>query len=251
MSNPLFPDQGAPADQPLDETKDYAADLIGEGKKYRDVQVAARSIVEKDSFIERLKAENAVMRSSLKGEQKMDEFLDKLNSYKPAPPGSATNPVTIPDESSQSQHLNITPKALSLEEVQALLDKREEEKKKQANIDFAASAVQKAFGANSGVVLLQKATELGVTKEYLTRLAAESPQAFLKLVEADKSPQGGPGFISSTTNTAAFKASSNEKNKAYYDNLKKQMGITKFVADKRLQNEMHTQSQKLGAAFFS
>lgn len=249
--NPLFPDQGIPADQPLDETKDYAADLIGEGKKYKDVQVAARSIVEKDSFIERLKAENAVMRSSLKGEQKMDEFLDKLSSYKPAPPGSVTNPVTTPDESSQSQQLNITPKALSLEEVQALLDKREEEKKKQANLDAAAAGVQRAFGANSGVVLLQKATELGVTKEYLTRLAAESPQAFLKLVEADKAPSGAPGFIPSSTNTAAFKSGSNEKNQAYYDNLKKQMGITKFTADKTLQNEMHSQAQKMGRAFFS
>ena len=72
MTNPLFdPTTIDPAtiENPLET-------LVGEGKKFKDADALARAAIEKDRFILQLQAENAQMRTSLKGEQKIDEFLD-------------------------------------------------------------------------------------------------------------------------------------------------------------------------------
>ena len=64
----------------IDLEKDYLAELVGEGKRYKDPQVLARSAVEKDNFIERLKTEGAQLRAELNTRIKYEEFLDKLKS---------------------------------------------------------------------------------------------------------------------------------------------------------------------------
>ena len=248
--DPLFSqsDQDNTTVDPIDPNKDYAAEFIGEGKKYKDIPSAARALAEKDSFIERLKTENAQMRSSLKGEEKIDALLDKLKTVQPQSPVDVINQETTSGQSNTNQQPT---KALSIEEVEALLNRRRSEEDKQRNLAFAVDQVKKKYGANYALEMNKRATEMGVSQEFLTNVASTQPQAFLKLVEATEikevrdQPQG-------TVNTSGLPRNDNTqglKTQKYYTELRKQIGDSAYFKPK-IQNELHTAAQKLGAAFF-
>lgn len=251
MTDPLFSDQGNAPD-PVDETKDYASELIGEGKKYKDMSSAARALIEKDMFIERLKAEAAEARAALSGEKKMDEFFEKLKSIQQTT-GTASTQVTTPGETATNQQTtnNNNPKALTAEEVQELLEKRDREKQETANLTLAVAKVKEAYGANYTAVMRQKAEDLGMSPEYLTNLAKSQPKAFLKLVEADSVQSGRPVTPTSTVNTAAMAGKkTGERNNEYYRALRKQIGDAEFFKPK-VQNQLHSDMLRLRDAFFN
>ena len=252
MTNPLFADQADVEDHSDQGEQDYAAELIGEGKKYKDQQAAAKALIEKDRFIERLKAEAAEARASLQGEAKMDAFLEKLRAAQNL--GTASTSANQQGEPSTSQNNtnNETPsKALTVDEVQKLLDERERSTAEQRNLNESIQKVKEAFGANYKVVMTQKAEELGMSQDYLYNLAKTQPKAFAKLVEADVPQQGRAAPPPNSMNTATFQGKrTGEKNSAYYANLRKQVGDAKFFQPS-IQNQLHKDAQRLGEAFFS
>lgn len=251
MTNPLFADQADIDNNNPDQGEvDYVAEFIGEGKKYKDVSAAAKALAEKDKFIERLKAENAEARASLQGEAKMDAFLEKLSKINS---GTASTPGNQPGEDATNREANNQnpSKALTVEEVQKLLEEREEKSAQQKNLDESIQKVKEAFGANYKIVMTQKAEELGVSQEYLLNLAKTQPKAFVKLVEADVAPRGNPTTPRSSVNTATFgNKPAGEKNQAYYSALRRQIGDAEFFKPK-IQNQLHKDAQRLGEAFFS
>ena len=253
MTNPLFSDNGDEQNtDPQDDSIDLAAELIGEGKRYKTAQDAAKALLEKDKFIERLKAENAEARASLRGEQRMDEFLEKL---KAVTSGNASTQNTMSGETATNQNHNTnnnSPKALTAEEVQEMLDKREREKQEAANLALAAQKVREAFGANHTAILQQKAAELGMTPEYLTNLAKAQPKAFLKLVEADQPVAGRvpPPTTSLNTNALATQKRGGERDQKYYSALRKQIGDAEFFKP-QIQNQLHKDAERLKEAFFN
>lgn len=253
MTNPLFADQADIEDNAPDqgETNDYAAELIGEGKKYKDLSAAAKALIEKDRFIERLKAENAEARASLKGEAKMDEFLSKLQQINSGTASTSANPQGE-TATNQNYNNNETPsKALTVDEVQKLLEDRERAAAEKRNLEASIQMARDAFGANYKVVMTQKAEELGMSQEYLLNLAKTQPKAFAKLVEADAAPQGRTTAPSTSVNTAALNTKrAGEKNNEYYKTLRKQIGDAEFFKPS-IQNQLHKDAQRLGPAFFS
>lgn len=251
MTNPLFSDQGNDDDN-VDNDVDYAAELIGGDKKYKDVSAAAKAIVEKDKFIERLKAEAAEARAALQGEQKMDAFFEKLKDIQNNS-GTASSQVTTPGENATNQTPPTNPnnKALTAAEVQELLEKRDREKQEAANLTLAVQKVKETFGANYSAVMQQKAAELGMTPDYLTNLAKTQPKAFLKLVEADQVPAGRPISQASRLNTAANTGKqTGERTNEYYRGLRKQIGDAEFFKPK-VQNQLHSDMMRLKEAFFN
>jgi hypothetical protein len=192
------------------------------------------------------------MRNALRGEAKIDEFLDKLNKTVVPSPGAANNSQTPAGESNQNQNTQENnPKAISLDDVEEILTKREQAKRETDNLAYTAKKVKEAFGANYAIVLQQKAADLGVTPEYLTQVAKSQPAAFLKLVEADKAAntQGSPPR--SSVNTSGMGGNrTDDRNQAYYNNLRKQIGDAQYFSPK-VQNELHKDAQRLGEAFFN
>lgn len=253
MTNPLFSDNGNPieSDQ-IDTTTDFASELIGDGKRYKTTQDAAKALVEKDKFIERLKAEAAEARAALKGEAKMDEFLEKLKSINTTGNASTQNTMSGETVTNQNPNPNNTPKALTAEEVQELLEKRDRDKAESANLANAVQKVREAFGANYQSVMQQKAADLGMTPEYLTNLAKSQPKAFLKLVEADQTPQGRQSSPTSSVNTNALATQTRggERDNAYYRAMRKQVGDAEFFKPK-IQNQLHKDAERLKEAFFN
>jgi len=254
-TNLLFgSDQGnAGAPQTNESNEDYLAMYVGEGKRYKDVAALAKGAKDKDDFIERLKQEAAAARSALRGEQKIDEFLDKLKSVNSAP-GASNTQVTTPDGTNTNQPTTQpqtpTQKALTPAEVEELLEQREARKNAEANLKEAQRIAQAAFGANYPTVLSEKADELGVSKEYLTNLAANSPAAFARLIGAEGKQEAGSGLPRTQVNSAALRDATTGavKNGAYYKQLRKQIGDAEFFKP-GVQNELFRQIKVLGDAF--
>lgn len=243
MTNPLFDSTNVETN--IDPTKDYSTELMGEGKKYKDVQALARAVMEKDAFIERLKSETAQLRGSVQGEAKIEELLATLRAQV-TPPANSGTPATKPDDKSANQPAP----GLSTEDVERLLANRDREKTEASNVALVAAQLKKAWGANHGEVLKQKTEELGATPDFMTNLAKSNPAAFLKLVAAD-STEPTPGRPASSVNTtpAQGKAPVGGKTKSYYDALRKQIGDGKFF-NPTIQNELHRNMMALGEAFF-
>lgn len=234
----------------IDDNVDYAAELIGEGKKYKDNQAAAKSLLYKDQHIARLEAEAAALRNAVKGEQKIDAFLDQLKTYKAPVAGDQSNVGTPPMGNDSNQPSN-QKAPLSIAEVEALLEQKERSKTESQNYALAVAAAKQAFGADYVQVLAAKAQELGVAPNYLNDLAKTQPNLFIKLVGAEQTNKGGPGLPNPSVNTAGLiaRAPSGEKTQKYYSELRKKIGDAMFFKPD-VQGEMHRQAQKLGPAFF-
>lgn len=242
----IFDDQ---SNKPLiDPNKDYAEELLGEGKRYKTASELARGKVEADLFIKKLTDELAELRANLKGEEKLQALMDKLTAAQTSQTGNTTSSVNQTNESAPS-----VANALSLEDVQKLLEERERKSAEAANLRLATQKVQEVYGANAGLVVEEKAASLGMTKAQLEALAKSNPTAFLKIVDAEKAPSSVSAPRTSV-NTAGFKdATGNVKNDKYYAELRRKMiaeGRGSDFYKPEIQREMFRAAKELGEDFY-
>jgi hypothetical protein len=166
----------------IDPSKDYLSELVGEGKKYADAAALARSRLEADNHIARIERENAGIRAELQKRLSMEELLTKLQSQTQAPAAGQDNQKTNSDGSqNQPQTAEVKPEEVS-KLVQSELAKARAADIARTNLQFAKQKLTEAFGENYREVLDAKVKELGVTQDYLNRLAMEQPNVLLKLV---------------------------------------------------------------------
>lgn len=156
-------------------------DLVGEGKKYRDNDAAAKAIVEKDRFIEQLQKEQAEARNIITQQSKSQEILDRLEALRETP--------TARDEPTQVVERVVEHKGLTIEDVDRLMVERETARRKAGNVEQVKAELVKTHGSNYPAVLNSLAVKLGVTSEYLEHMAGTSPAALLQLVQAEKPAQ--------------------------------------------------------------
>lgn len=215
--------------------------LVGEGKKYKTVEDLARSRMEADSFIEKLKNENAALREAISTESDPAEMLRLLGQRTNANKGSE-NAVT--NQSNQSQ---VAP--LSEERVLELLSAREAEQKRQSNKATYEAALNKAFGEKTAEVLASRLGELGMNKESLEALAVQNPNAALRIVGI--SGASGSGSLEPSVTTEAYlseKLNGETKNFAYFQKLRRELKEGYYTPE--IQREVFLARQKLGEAFW-
>lgn len=237
MSTDLFDEKNT--SPVIDPNKDYSAELIGEGKKFKDVAALARGKVESDEFIKSLQSELSGLRQELQARGQLSEMIDKL--HKPAEPAPA--PLEQRDP---------LPKEVNLDE---LFEKKFAERKaierREANVRETQGKLIEAFGNGYVDVLKAKAAELGMAPTQLNGLAAENPKALLRLV-------GAEGTVHQRTNDLfappppsqlqGFKPSTTDRNKAYYDKIKAEDPNRYWSKDTQV--AMHKDAMALGEKFF-
>jgi hypothetical protein len=241
----LFNDSDDTSD--IDPNKDYFSDLVGEGKKYKDSQAAGRAIVEKDAFIERLKAEAHGLRQELNTRLKLEEVIDRISSASKSP-SSEQHPPREPDKEQTASQL--TP-----EEVQALVTKTltdtEKATQRERNLTMVEAKLQEAFGPTFRRTVKAQAAKLQVGETFLQNLAAEQPAAFLKLMEVEGREHSSvtpPPATSVNSAALGFKPNSGIKRKSYFDSIKKQDPRRYWSV--AVQNELHAEALKQGQSFF-
>jgi hypothetical protein len=247
MSNDLIAALNAAASRDtVDNTIPFRERLVGEGKKFKDDEELAKGKWESDNHIKNLEKELDGMRKELETRLTMEKFmteLEKKNAIKPL----GDNPPLSDEES--NENVPKTTSGLKQEDVERIISDKMTEAQKQAskkrNVDYVASELKKTWGNDFQNKLLSKAEELSVGTEFLTDLASNHPQAFLRLVGADGSNRTTNDVHTftppKTSVTGTFGVNSNVKNFAYYEKIRKENpGKYWTIA---VQKEMHEASK--------
>lgn len=193
--------------------------LVGDGKKFKDVEALAKGKLESDNHIARLEAELAGIREDLgkrvDAEAQLAEVRNELTVLRNARPQESKSNTSSP---------------LTVDGIQALVNesitRTERNRTSQSNIALANTAMLDAFGsfeqATAGV--LAKSKELGLSMDRLKEIAAESPTAFQKIILGDKAaavaaPLDGRA-VATERPQASSGLSTQEGTKAFYDELR-------------------------------
>lgn len=206
--------------------------LVGEGKKFANVEALALSKLEADAFIERIKAENAQLREAQGKKEEaatVTELMEALKQSKEANKGETTSPEDLQ------------------ETVKTILRRELDEHTREANREQGKALVlQKAQGdvkaANAYVA--ERAQELGLSVKVLTDLSASSPKAFAELMDIKPNVTSKGAGALPKVNTESLNVNNRvleidgHKTKAYYDLQKKEMGALKYLQNSKLQNQL-------------
>jgi hypothetical protein len=191
--------------------------LVGEGKKFSDVDKLAEGKLAGDRHIETLEAELADLRANLEKRMTAEEILSEIkNSQKDSA-----------DEGNQS-HVegNQSRGDIELNDIVSLVDQRMNEKSVKEVADSNRAKVNKQLVEKLGDVdtakkfVDSKAVELGLAPESLVAMAEQSPDAFMKLVDVPQAPRGS-NDIDSTHSTQGLLSGGTDNLKPKYDELRR------------------------------
>lgn len=237
-------------DVTIDPNKDYFDELVGEGKKYKTNQDVGRALVEKDTFIERLKTENAGIRQELATRLKLEEAVEKIASVGRTPPPSNEPEPQAPEKGNGA--------AASPEDIRKIVAEVQNEEsakaRREANLNVVENALKAAFGPGYQRTLKEQAKKLGLGESFLQNLAAEQPNAFLKLMDVQVKPEApstavtAPRTVVSPEAFQSFSPASSVKTQKHFEEIRKKDPSRYWSA--AVQNEMHREAIKQGESFF-
>lgn len=166
--------------------------------KYRDVPTALDALNHSQSFIAQLKAERDALAAekaqlALENEKlkTVEDTVFKLTSQQTQQPTTST---VISEE-------------VVANLVQETLNKREAAMVQQTNVSKVVNQMQAAFGENAEKAFYEKANEVGLSAQQINSLAAQSPQAVLRLFGLEgtqTNKQANTSTTSTSVNTSGF-----------------------------------------------
>tara|TARA_R110002012_G_scaffold319825_1_gene541483 strand:+ start:12174 stop:12884 length:711 start_codon:yes stop_codon:yes gene_type:complete len=220
-----------------EETTTFLDQLVGEGKKFKTVEDLAKGKAEADTLIEEMKAKA----EDYKEQDYAKQLLEKMESKTTVPPVQTPEPNKGPND--------VTPPQVAPEDIESLVNKtllaREHQSKLEANIASVNVVLDKEYGTEAEAKVLEVASNLGMSKDNLQKLAAESPDAFLQLM--GKKREASPTIPSSEVNTSNLNP--NQRDFAYYNKLRKES--PKSFSSPSIQRQMMEDKAKLGDKFFT
>lgn len=226
---------------------DILTSLVGEGRKFKSVTDLAKGKLESDAFINKLQDENKALRALINNEEDrqrstkvMQELLDKI---------SKSTIQREHTEATPSGEARNQPDSLTAKDVEELYKVMRQREREEENERKALSRVEEKYKEKTEDYLKSKAAELGLDIGMLRETARRSPAAFWNLVGENTSnvPRGPKSSVNSEAVIEMNR--DNIRNRAYYDKLKKEMGIKAFVTDSRIQVQMHKDMMALGSAW--
>jgi vacuolar-type H+-ATPase subunit I/STV1 len=171
------------------QVPETVANLVGEGKKYSDVNKALESIPHAQTHIERLEQELAETRAKLEAQASVEEALKEFRSQK-----EQDTPTSQPIDLSEIDNL-----------IEQRLTQKEQRQLSKANVDQVVSKLTEQFGGTDKAeqAFIAKAQEIGVDLDYMNDLAAKSPKAVFALFGSGSKP-ANTSVTKSSVNTEAF-----------------------------------------------
>lgn len=181
VSTPAIPEELAP--------------FIGEGKKYKDIETALKSVPHAQSHISKLEEDMKALKEELEKRRSAEELLAELRASKEGNEGTP-------------------PSALSEEDIAAIagrtIEAREQARLAKANAERVASSLRERFGDKAPELYAQKAKELGMEEATLNIMALKYPDAVLAYFPK---PTTQGGKLHSSVNTAALPTTGNTQPK--------------------------------------
>jgi len=230
----------------VDEQTDYLAQLVGDDKKFKDIPSLARGKAEADAFIARLQREQQELREELARRDRMGELIDRLENQNK--PNQEQRQQDTPNGTDTDRQLD--PAKLN-EIVEDLITQREKRNSASQNITAVKKTLAEKLGPQYSEKLKQKASELGVSTDWMNSVAEQSPTAFYNLIGLNQSaPQRQDVFTPPQgQGRSSFEPSNVERNNTFYENIKK--ADPKKYWSPATQNQLHKDAIRLGEKFFS
>lgn len=213
------------------------------GEQWKDPEVIAKGYLSSQEHILTLEAELTKLKEEATKQDYLEEVLKRLDEGKSKPSSQETSSTTTSEDTKE------TP-AVSSEDIKKLVSEaltaEEAAKTSSQNIAESKRLLSEAFGTEAANQLNKRASELGMSKERLDAMAAESPTAFMALMgqatakQTNQTPQGDVSTINATTNP-------NERNWAYYQKMRREDSKRYYTA--QVQNQMMEDRERLGDSF--
>lgn len=198
----------------LDDSVDYVAELVGEGKKFREIKDLAKGKVESDRYIEVLtkKLDDAV--KELNTRTSLDTFLDKMKA-----PQQTQEPIVTPTPSGQPQDLDDSVLEAKLAEI---LAKRDQQTSAQKNMSKVTETLVAQFGDQAKLVINHKAKEVGMSPQALQQIAEQSPSAFFRLIGVQETQAQAQSPVVARNGVNSFGQEQNTvlRDSKYYEKMK-------------------------------
>jgi len=224
-------------------------ELVGEGRKFNDVEALAKGKIEADRFIEQMKRENTQLKEDLERQAYRLGVADKLGETASASTAELSDPNNKTSGTSNTATTQPNSSEADIESlVEQTLRKREQAATSANNIAIVESELEKAYGTEAKAAVMQKANELGLPVAELQSMAAKSPSAFMQLM-GKPAPQASPLYRGTIRTEGSTMQGSSEKNFNYYQRLRKEN--SKAYYSPSTQRQMMDDASRLGDKFYS
>lgn len=173
------------------------SEFIGEGKKYKTVEDALKSVPNAQKHISTIEEENRAMKEELAKRKTAEELLAEMKSG------------LVPNETPLKPSIDANTIA---EIVKNQLTQAEQSKKANENIATIVSLFTEKFGdkAKGEAEYIRIAQENGLTIDALNRLSASSPNAVITLAGLKNKSTPPASNSSGSVNTQALQGNNNE-----------------------------------------
>jgi hypothetical protein len=220
------------------ETPSYIDELVGEGKKYANIEELAKGAIHAQNHIQNLENENKAIRFEKSELEKrteesttLDDIMQRLSQ-------------TQTDSAPVNQTVPQTPDVEQV--IKSELEKRDQQARAQQNRLQVSKALLDSFEGDTEQAKAHRdvrLSQLGMDDVSFQAFAERSPNAAIALLTNNQPQQ--PSISVSDRNLGGTPPQPTVKNKAYYDNLRKEMGTRKFHDDLGLQLEMQANAEVL------
>jgi hypothetical protein len=209
---------------------DYVAELVGEGKKFKEIKDLAKGKVESDRYIEVLtkKLDDAV--KELNTRTSLDTFLDKMKGGQ-----QQQEPAVTPTPSGTPQDLDDSVLEQKLAEI---LSRRDQQTSAQKNMTTVIETLTNQFGGaeQAKLVINHKAKEVGMTPSALRQIAEQSPEAFFRLTGIQAGSPQAPAVARNGVNSFGQEQNTVLRDSKYYEKMK--LNDPKQYWDKKTTSQM-------------
>lgn len=246
---PFFndPTTGQPADNTQNQNEDYLTKVVSEkGEQWKDPEVLAKGYAHAQDLIKQLEQTQEELKKDLGEKNYTEKLLEELRKGQGTPPSgepSAVDGGTTPDGPTGQVVSEDMLKGL----IEQTLTQREASNTAKQNLDAANAKLEQLYGTEVERVVGERAAEIGMNKEQLAEIAAQSPNAFLKLIGEQPVKEHNPTRTGSVNTSAeAFHAPS-QKDWSYYQKMRRENPNEYYSA--KTQREILKARKEMGSNF--
>ena len=227
------------------QDKSILDELVGEGKKFATVEDLAKGKLEADAHIVQIEGENKLTREQLKDLE--------TKSEKQATIADLIKTVQESNKQGKEDTNQLSDEDLS-KKIRSIVQDDADVSTKESNLAKANKAVLDKLNGDveaAKAYVAERAEKLGMSVAELQTLGETSPDAFHALMGTN------PSTVSSSVTAlpgvkppqGTEEEIDGHKTKAYYDKLKKEMGIAKYWKDTKVQGQYTKDAMALGGRF--
>jgi hypothetical protein len=232
------------ADQVTQTNDSFVTQLVGEGKKFKDVESLAKGKLEADRHIGEITKTLDELRAELAKQDYAKTLLEQMSKGSDA---GAEQPT--PNLTSPSNTENTTQSASDIESlVERVITEKEKNRTLNQNLGVVSEEMEKKFGDKAGQVLKTRSQELGMSLDRLKEIAAESPTAFFQLIGVSAQKPSMAAAPQSSVRSEGFNPNSADRDFDYYQKLRKENRSLYYSP--KVQNMLIQDRQRLGDRFY-